>query len=47
MCIVDFYKVPIPLSLSVIVGILVLAVLASIWRKPGGRREQREVTTTP
>ncbi|HET8931805.1 MAG TPA: TerC family protein [Polyangiales bacterium] len=47
MCIVDFYKVPIPLSLGVIIGILVLAVLASMWRKAGERREQREVTTTP
>jgi tellurite resistance protein TerC len=45
MCIVDFYKVPIPLSLGVIVGILVLAVLASIWRKGGP--QHREVTTTP
>ena len=47
MCIVDFYKVPIPLSLGVIIGILVLAVLASMWRKPGGRGEPHEVTTTP
>jgi tellurite resistance protein TerC len=47
MCIVDLYKVPIPLSLGVIVGILVLAILASMWRKPASSREQREVTTTP
>ena len=32
MVIVDFYKVPIGLSLGVIAGILAVAVLASLWR---------------
>jgi tellurite resistance protein TerC len=52
MLIVDVYKVPIPLSLGVIIGILVIAVLASIWRgevKPpaAAKDKPREVTTTP
>jgi tellurite resistance protein TerC len=47
MCIVDLYKVPIPVSLGVIVGILALAVVASIWRrKSASDRERQELTTT-
>jgi tellurite resistance protein TerC len=36
MVIVDFYKIPIGVSLGVVAGILVLSVLASLWkvRKP-------------
>jgi tellurite resistance protein TerC len=47
MCIVDFYKVPIPLSLGVIIGILTLAIFASMWRrKHASKRERRELTPT-
>jgi tellurite resistance protein TerC len=53
MLIVDFYKVPIPLSLGIIIGILVAAVLASMWKgkvnpPPSAAKDKpREVTTTP
>jgi tellurite resistance protein TerC len=47
MCIVDFYKVPIPLSLGAIIGILVIAILASMWRrKHPSERDRRELTST-
>jgi tellurite resistance protein TerC len=47
MCIVDLYKVPIPLSLGVIVGILAIAIFASMWRrKRASKRERRELTPT-
>jgi tellurite resistance protein TerC len=47
MCIVDLYKVPIPVSLGVIVGILASAILASMWRrKHPNKNERRELTPT-
>lgn len=47
MCIVDLYKVPIPLSLGVIIGILTLAIFASMWRrKHASKAERRELTPT-
>ena len=47
MCIVDVYKVPILLSLGVIVSILTLAILASVWRrKHASKRERGELTPT-
>jgi len=47
MCIVDLYKVPIPVSLGVIVGILTLAILASMWRrKHASKSERPELTPT-
>lgn len=47
MCIVDLYKVPIPLSLGVIVGILAIAIFASMWRRRrASKRERRELTPT-
>lgn len=32
MVIVDFYKIPIGLSLGVVAGILTISVLASLWK---------------
>jgi tellurite resistance protein TerC len=47
MCIVDLYKVPIPLSLGVIIGILALAIFASMWRrKQASKAERPELTPT-
>jgi tellurite resistance protein TerC len=45
MVIVDLYKIPIPLSLGVIVGILVLAVVASMLRRKPPTPQ--DLTTTP
>lgn len=47
MCIVDLYKVPIPVSLGVIIGILTIAILASMWRrKHASKNERGELTPT-
>jgi tellurite resistance protein TerC len=47
MCIVDLYKIPIPVSLGVIVGILAIAIFASMWRrKHASKNERRELTPT-
>jgi tellurite resistance protein TerC len=45
MVIVDFYKIPTPVSLSVIVGLLAIAVVASLVR--ARRLEQAEMTIEP
>jgi tellurite resistance protein TerC len=45
MVIVDFYKIPTPVSLSVIVGLLVIAVVASLVR--ARRLEQAAETIEP
>ena len=42
MVIVDFYKIPIGLSLGVVAGILTLSILASLWK---ARRSSSELST--
>ena len=42
MVIVDFYKIPIGISLGVVAGILILSVLASLWKV---RNSSKELST--
>lgn len=45
MVLVDIYKIPIGLSLVVIAGILTIAVVASLWRKPELKAEPELLPT--
>ncbi len=47
MVIVDFYKIPTPVSLSVIVGLLAIAVVASLVRARRLEREAATIEPTP
>jgi NhaP-type Na+/H+ or K+/H+ antiporter len=40
---VDFYKIPIGLSLGVVAGILAISILASLWK---ARNALEELSTT-
>jgi tellurite resistance protein TerC len=46
MVIVEFYKIPVGVSLGVVAGILTISILASLW-KARTEPEELEVVTDP
>ena len=39
MVIVDFYKIPVGVSLGVVAGILTISILASLWKARNDKSE--------